>query len=52
LLIETPEEIAPEDLRGVSRLGLSAGASTPDWMIARVVKHLQGLAREAENCAA
>jgi 4-hydroxy-3-methylbut-2-enyl diphosphate reductase len=52
LLIETPEEIAPEDLRGVSRLGLSAGASTPDWMIARVVEHLQGLAREAENCAA
>jgi (E)-4-hydroxy-3-methyl-but-2-enyl pyrophosphate reductase len=52
LLVETPEEIAPEDLRGVSRIGLSAGASTPDWMIALVVKHLQGLAREAENCAA
>jgi len=52
LLVETPEEIASEDLRGVSRVGLSAGASTPDWMIARVVEHLQGLAREAENCAA
>jgi (E)-4-hydroxy-3-methyl-but-2-enyl pyrophosphate reductase len=52
LLVETPEEIASEDLQGVSRLGLSAGASTPDWMIARVVEHLQGLAREAENCAA
>jgi (E)-4-hydroxy-3-methyl-but-2-enyl pyrophosphate reductase len=46
LLIETPEEIAPEDVRGVRRAGVSAGASTPDWMIARVVARLRELDRE------
>jgi (E)-4-hydroxy-3-methyl-but-2-enyl pyrophosphate reductase len=39
-LIETPDEIDPEDLRGVERVGIGAGASTPDWMIQRVVERL------------
>jgi (E)-4-hydroxy-3-methyl-but-2-enyl pyrophosphate reductase len=39
-LIETPAEIDPEDLRGVERVGIGAGASTPDWMIQRVVERL------------
>jgi 4-hydroxy-3-methylbut-2-en-1-yl diphosphate reductase len=43
LLIETPDEINPEDLRGVERVGISAGASTPDWMIQRVVERLREL---------
>lgn len=51
LLIETPEEIEAEDLRGVERVGVSAGASTPDWMIERVVAHLGQLAQGAGNCA-
>jgi 4-hydroxy-3-methylbut-2-en-1-yl diphosphate reductase len=42
-LIETPAEIDPEDLRGVGRLGIGAGASTPDWMIQRVVERLREL---------
>jgi 4-hydroxy-3-methylbut-2-enyl diphosphate reductase len=40
-LIETADEIDPEDLRGVRRVGVSAGASTPDWMIQRVVERLR-----------
>jgi (E)-4-hydroxy-3-methyl-but-2-enyl pyrophosphate reductase len=40
-LIETADEIDPEDLRGVGRVGISAGASTPDWMIQGVVERLR-----------
>jgi len=40
-LIETAGEINPEDLRGVRRVGISAGASTPDWMIQSVVERLR-----------
>ncbi|HKQ78449.1 MAG TPA: 4-hydroxy-3-methylbut-2-enyl diphosphate reductase [Blastocatellia bacterium] len=43
-LIETAGEIDPEDLRGVRRVGISAGASTPDWMIQNVVEKLRDLA--------
>ena len=46
LLIETAEEIRPADVRGVERVGVSAGASTPDWMIQRVVERLRQLAGE------
>ena len=45
-LIETEDEIVPEDLRGVTRAGVSAGASTPDWMIQRVVEKLRELDRQ------
>lgn len=40
-LIETAEEIDPAELQGVARLGISAGASTPDWMIQRVVERIR-----------
>jgi (E)-4-hydroxy-3-methyl-but-2-enyl pyrophosphate reductase len=46
-LIETAEEINPAALRGVVRVGVSAGASTPDWMIQRVVERLRQIASEA-----
>ena len=39
-LIETPAEINPEDLVGVGRVGVTAGASTPDWLIDQVVQRL------------
>jgi 4-hydroxy-3-methylbut-2-enyl diphosphate reductase len=39
-LIETPAEINPGDLAGVKRVGVTAGASTPDWLIDRVVSRL------------
>ncbi|HET6891442.1 MAG TPA: 4-hydroxy-3-methylbut-2-enyl diphosphate reductase [Pyrinomonadaceae bacterium] len=39
-LIETPAEINPEDLVGIERVGVTAGASTPDWLIDQVVQRL------------
>lgn len=43
MLIETADEIDPRDLEGVGRVGISAGASTPDWMIQTVVRRLRQL---------
>ena len=40
-LIETPEEINAEDLRDASRVGVTAGASTPNWLIDQVVSRLR-----------
>ncbi len=40
-LIETGDEINPEDLRGVERVGVTAGASTPNWLIEEIVKQLE-----------
>ena len=40
-LIETEEEIDPSDLAGAERVGVTAGASTPEWLIQKVVKHLE-----------
>lgn len=42
-LIETEGEIDPNDLNGVERVGVTAGASTPEWLIQKVVKHLESL---------
>lgn len=42
-LIETPQEINPQDLQGVTRVGVTAGASTPKWLIDEVVEKLRGL---------
>ena len=39
-LIETPAEINAADLEGVGRVGVTAGASTPDWLIKQVVARL------------
>src|SRR5262245_38587644 len=43
-LIETADQIVAADLRGVRRGGISAGASTPDWMIQSVVERLREIA--------
>jgi len=40
-LIETTDEINPEDLRGAERVGVTAGASTPNWLIEQVVARLR-----------
>ena len=40
-LIETPGEINPEDLRGAARVGVTAGASTPNWLIEQVIAKLR-----------
>ena len=51
-LIETPEEINPADLLGVQRVGVTAGASTPKWLIDQVVTKLEAIGANAENALA
>jgi len=45
-LIETEDEIDPHDLEGVEKVGLTAGASTPNWLIEKIVKHLEKIGKE------
>jgi (E)-4-hydroxy-3-methyl-but-2-enyl pyrophosphate reductase len=45
-LIETPEEINAEDLEGASRVGVTAGASTPNWLIEQVVARLREIGQK------
>ena len=40
-LIETQDEIDPADLQGAKRVGVTAGASTPNWLIDQVVSRLK-----------
>jgi len=47
-LIETEDEINPGDIAGAERVGVTAGASTPEWLITRIVKHLEDLGRQNE----
>ena len=42
-LIETEDEINDADLKGVETVGVTAGASTPEWLIERIVKHIEAL---------
>lgn len=44
--IETEAEIATVDVEGHDVIGLTAGASTPDWMIKRVYQKLEEIAEE------
>lgn len=41
--IETPEELRREWLEGVDRVGVTAGASTPDYAVDDVVRRLEDL---------
>jgi 4-hydroxy-3-methylbut-2-en-1-yl diphosphate reductase len=51
-LIETPDEIDARDLRGVERVGVTAGASTPNWLIDQVVARLKEIGARLEAEAA
>ncbi len=45
-LIETEDEINAEDLRGAARVGLTAGASTPNWLIEKVSRRLEEIGEQ------
>jgi (E)-4-hydroxy-3-methyl-but-2-enyl pyrophosphate reductase len=45
-LIETPDEINPADLNGAEKVGLTAGASTPNWLIQQVVARLEEIGKK------
>ena len=47
-LIEIEDEINPEDLHGVEKVGVTAGASTPNWLIERITKRLEEIGVENE----
>src|SRR5207244_3097521 len=38
--VETADEMCPEWLAGKETIGVTAGASTPDWLIEEVVRRL------------
>src|SRR4051812_8271316 len=42
-LIETADEINPDDLAGVNRVGVTAGVTKPNWQIDQVVERLHHL---------
>ncbi len=45
-LIETEDEINIEDLRGAETVGITAGASTPNWLIEKITKRLEEIGME------
>jgi 4-hydroxy-3-methylbut-2-enyl diphosphate reductase len=45
-LIETPLEINPKDLKNVKTVGVTAGASTPKWLIDEVVERLEKIGND------
>lgn len=42
-LIETEKDIDLNDLVGLKTVGVTAGASTPEWLIKKVVAHLESI---------
>lgn len=47
--IETPEEIKKDWFYGMERVGVTAGTSTPDWIIESVMRRARELGEEVER---
>ncbi|WP_340690901.1 4-hydroxy-3-methylbut-2-enyl diphosphate reductase [Hydrogenobacter thermophilus] len=47
--VETADDIKPEWFIGVKRVGITAGASTPDWIINSVVERIREISMEEQN---
>ncbi|MDY6851240.1 MAG: 4-hydroxy-3-methylbut-2-enyl diphosphate reductase [Thermodesulfobacteriota bacterium] len=47
--IETEKELEPDWLDGVGIVGITAGASTPNWMIKRVMRELERIAHKSDT---
>ena len=43
LAIETVDELTDEDFKNFNNIGLTAGASTPDWIIEEVLNYLKSI---------
>ena len=50
-LVETEDELDQEALSGLGSVALTAGASTPNWMIRRVLRELNSIRSSKENGA-
>lgn len=44
-LIQTEEDINAEDLKSIEQVGVTAGASTPKWLIDKVVERLEEIGK-------
>lgn len=49
--IEVADELDPASFAGVRRVGVMSGASTPEWMIAEVIRRLQDIGAMMEDRA-
>ncbi len=49
VLIETEEDISKEDIGDAEIVGITAGASTPNWMIRNVAQHIEDIANEKKD---
>jgi 4-hydroxy-3-methylbut-2-enyl diphosphate reductase len=47
--VETETEIMRDGIAGCDTIGVTAGASTPNWMMKRVVDHLEHMSRAREG---
>ncbi len=47
--IEVADELDPATFAGVRRVGVMSGASTPEWMIAEVIRRLQDIGAMMED---
>lgn len=44
--VETKEDLDPKWFQGITKIGLTAGASTPDWIIREVIDKMEELTME------
>jgi len=49
--VETEEELDPSWFKGARRVGITAGASTPDWIIERVRVKIEEICGELSSCS-
>jgi 4-hydroxy-3-methylbut-2-enyl diphosphate reductase len=49
--IEVAAELQPDEFIGVERVGVMSGASTPEWIIAEVIRRLQDIGAGTEERA-
>jgi len=49
VLVETEEEISKEDIGDAETVGITAGASTPNWMIRNVAQRIEDIANEKKD---
>ena len=47
--IETENEINLNDIKNAKKIGITAGASTPDWQIINVIDKIKYMLKETEN---
>lgn len=49
--IEVADEIDPKWFENSKKIGVTAGASTPDWIIAEVVNKIEEVVKDSKACA-